>query len=635
MKRFAIAAALWPAWWLPAQTAQTVMFRAPMFNTAGDSGAADLLLHLVKDSAGTLVSGSVDIYVTYQFANDSTITAMGVTDATGTLTLATGVSAASPILATAGSGRIWRQVQVPPGDQAGLAVLNGMLADISQYGVRLVTPDQMTGLLSQTFVAAQTATFMAPLTSGAASGVATVSITYAGAPWNIYSAEVATQAVYQFPSQVTFSSMRIFAGQGVDAQLEVPALLLPGTPSAASGTGVLTAPPTQIDNPQLVQAVQNLLTNPGSFSVNITTADNPTDPLVGTLRGTDTMTFPIAAFAGSGGASAVTLHTLRDNSGNVTAGAATFDVNYRLAAGAQISGLDIDGTLAAPAVTTDASGSGNAYALTGVYNGAGLASLNDIVRHPEAHHIDLQTTASGSPITASLAAANTAVPSVAAVIPIVEVKDLSTFAPGELVEIYGTNLAKVTTDLSGWPGGSLPSTLNGVSASIAGQTARILYVSPYQVDALLPFETPTGSQPLSVDNGNGPSAPISLDVAGVAPALYGFAFKNADFTIVGPSNPAQAGDVLVLYATGLGQTTPALATGQTVPLGPPFYDTVLPTVTIGGVNATVDYSIGAPPYVAGLYQMAVTVPAGLPTGSVPVVATAGGQTSNTITITVF
>ena len=73
----------------------------------------------------------------------------------------------------------------------------------------------------------------------------------------------------------------------------------------------------------------------------------------------------------------------------------------------------------------------------------------------------------------------------AAVIPIVEVKNLSTFAPGELVEIYGTNLSAVTTDLSGWPGVSLPSPLNGVSVRLGGQGARILYVSPGQVDALL------------------------------------------------------------------------------------------------------------------------------------------------------
>ena len=83
----------------------------------------------------------------------------------------------------------------------------------------------------------------------------------------------------------------------------------------------------------------------------------------------------------------------------------------------------------------------------------------------------------------------------------------------------------------------------------------------------------------------------------------------------------------------MGQTTPPLATGQTVPSGH-HYDTATVTVTIGGVNANVIYSIAAPPYVAGLYQMAVTVPAGLATGSQPVVATSGGMQSNTIMVEV-
>jgi uncharacterized protein (TIGR03437 family) len=261
--------------------------------------------------------------------------------------------------------------------------------------------------------------------------------------------------------------------------------------------------------------------------------------------------------------------------------------------------------------------------------GAGLTSLNGMVADPAAHQLDLLTT---STISAPLAAANTALPVVAAVIPIVEVTNLSTFAPGELVEIYGTNLAQVTTDLSGWPGVSLPSPLNGVSVTLGGHAGRILYVSPGQVDALLPFGSPTGPQMLTLSNTNGTSAPVSLNVAAAAPALYNFAFENVGFSEVSQSNPASGGDLVVFYMTGMGQTTPALVTGQTVPLGPPYYDTVPVTVTIGGVNASVVYSIAAPPYVAGLYQMAVTVPVGLLPGNQPVVATSGGVQSNTVTI---
>lgn len=644
MRRKLLAAAFLSALALSGQTAQTALFRAVMQASnevppaiAGDSGAADIVVHVVRDSANNILSGSVDFDLTYRFPNDQVVIGLAIVNApagrSGAVTIATAISTASPVQATAGSGRIQSQVQVAAGNQAGLAVLNGLFADAAQYSVNLLTADSPAGAMSGTLESGTSAVLMAVLNSSAGKGVATVRVVYTGAAYAITSGQVLMQLTYQFPTQVTFSSMRVY---GANGQLVVPADLAPGTPSAASGAGLLATPATEIDmsNAQMVQAVQSILTGPVNFTVDVATVENPSALLTGQLHGTDFMTFQIPGFAGSGANSEVRLHTLREASGSVLAGTVIFDVNYRLAAGAGITGLDIDGSILAPAVTADSSGAGNVFTVVGVDAGSGLTSLNGMVSDPEAHHIDLQTSASATALSAPLAAADTTPPVVAAVIPIVEVKDLSTFAPGELVEIYGTNLAKVTTDLSGWPGGSLPAALNGVSVTLGGQNARILYVSPYQVDAALAFETPTGAQMLSVNNGNSPSAPISMNMASIAPALYNFVFKNADFSLVSSSNPAHAGDVLVFYATGMGQTQPGLATGQTTPLGPPYFYTPTVTVTMGGVTAGVTYSIAAPPYVAGLYQMAVTVPAALGPGSVPVVATSGGLQSNPVTIPV-
>ena len=634
MKRIILTVGLWPALVLSAQTAQTVTFRAAMSGVSGDSGAADILLHLVRDSSGNIVSGSVDFDLAYEFPTDTMVTELGLTDTgDGTLQLATNITAASSILASAGRGQIFRQVQVPAGDQAGLTVLNGILNGTGDYHVLLVSPDYPAGAMEGELHAAQTAILMAVLSSSAGSGVATVSITYSGVAYSISSAEVAMQSTYQFPAQVTFSGMRVYAGQGESGQIAVAADLMPGTPSASGGAGVLTAPATQIDmtNIRMVQAVQSMLLAPASYSVDVNTVEDPSAPLTGQLRATDSMSFQIPAFAGTGAASEVRVHTLRQQSGSVLAGTVIFDVNYRLAAGTQITGMDLDGNMPAPAISTDPSGSGNAYALVAVDGGAALTSLNNLVISPATHKVDV---VASSTMSASLAVANVATPVVAAVIPIVEVTDLSTFAPGELVEIYGTNLSQVTTDLSGWPGVSLPNALNGVSVILGGHGARVLYVSSGQVDVVLPFGAVPGAQPLTLTNANGTSAPFSLSVATIAPALYNFAFENSNFTLLSQNNPASAGDVLVFYMTGMGQTTPTLLTGQTVPNGPPYYNTASVKVTIAGVNANVIYSIGAPPYVAGLYQMAVTVPAGVPSGNQPVIATSGGIQSNTVTITV-
>lgn len=606
-----------------------------MTSAGGDSGVADLTLHLVQDSSGAILSGSADFYLAYQFPNDTSVTGLGITSAGGgaSFLIPTDISGSSPVQARAGNGRISSQAQVAPGNAAGLAVLKGLLANPGQYSVSVVTADHPAGDMSGLLQSASTATLMAVLSSGTATGAATVTVLYTGPAYQITSGEVAMQASYQFPAQVTFSSLRVYEQSG---QIAMAAALIPGTLSSAGGAGVLTAPASQIDmsDSQMVHAVQNMLLGPGNFSVQVGTVESPAAPLSGQLRSTDFMTFQIPGFANSGGASLVGLHTLREASGNVLAGTVVFDVNYRLAPGSEISQVDIDGQVIAPAVATDPSGSGNIYAAAGVYNGAGLTSLNGIVSDPEAHQINLRTSGSGTVLSMALAEANAESPVVAAVIPVWTAGDLTTLAPGEIVEIYGTNLAKVTTDLSGWPGGSLPSALNGVSVTMGGQTARLLYVSPIQVDAALAFETPTGSQLISLNNGNADSAPVSLEVAGIAPAVFTLAYKNADLSMVSSSNPAHAGDVLVFYTTGMGQTTPVLLTGGTVPLGPPYFNTAPVTVTIGGVDAGVIYSIGAPPYVAGLYQMAVTVPAGLGPGSQPVVATSGGLRSNTVNIAI-
>ena len=634
MHRKMIAAVVWPALAsaLSAQTAQTTFFRAVMTSgmssVGGDSGVTDLVLHVVKDSSGNILSGSIDFNLAYQFTNDEVVTGVSISGGPAGF-----FAAMSPVMATAGSGRISSQVQVTASNQTGLAVLSGLLANSGQYSVSVGTADP-SATMSGTVQSANSAVLMAVLNSSAGTGVATVIVSYTGTAYAITSGEVTMQLTYQFPAQVTFSDMRVYAGQGESGQIAVAADIMPGTLSAAGGAGVLTIPATQIDmtNTQMVQAVQNMLLGPTNFSVDVDTVANSSAPLTGQLRVTDSMTFQFPGFAGPGAASEIGLHTLRQESGAVQAGTVIFDVNYRMAAGAQIAGMDIDGDVTALAVSTDPSGSGNAYSMAGVDGGAGLTSLNGVVVAPATHKLNVITTSTMSAPLATANAANAALPAVAAVIPIVEVTDLSTFAPGELVEIYGANLTQVTTDLSGWPGESLPNSLNGVSVTLGGQAGRILYVSPGQVDALLPFGAPTASQTLTLTTANGTSAPISLNVAAVAPALYNFAFENVGFSLVSQSNPASGGDTLLFYMTGMGQTTPALTTGQTVPLGPPYYDTVPVTVTIGGVNASVIYSIAAPPYVAGLYQMAVTVPAGLLPGNQPVVVTAGGIRSNTITI---
>ena len=377
------------------------------------------------------------------------------------------------------------------------------------------------------------------------------------------------------------------------------------------------------------------------------------------LRRTDTMTFPVVMdsanetgtvnFKGTAPA-LITVHTFRNEDRSVAAGTVFFDVNYRFNGAATFTGLHIhdapagvNGAISIPMVptydanfTTD-TGFGNYYNWTpSVTN---LTSLNDIVKNPENHYVNIHTsTDPAGSARAQLAPAVTAAPSINAsgVIEANLDKNATTVAPGGLISIFGTNLAKVPVDLSGWVGGTIPVLLNGASVQVGGRNAALLYVSPTQINAQVPVDAPLGTQMVIVSNGAAQSLGVPVTVAATAPAIFfsplAAVLRNTDFSLVSNTNPARVGEAILVYATGLGLTTPALATGQVVP-GTTIANTPTVTATIGGQNAFVIYSI-ASPFFAGLYQVAITVPSGVAGSSVPVVIQQGSVRSNTVNIPV-
>ena len=271
--------------------------------------------------------------------------------------------------------------------------------------------------------------------------------------------------------------------------------------------------------------------------------------------------------------------------------------------------------------------------------GPGLNTLSTITQNPENAYIHLHTTLNpGGIVRSQLAAASTAVPVVNGVSSNPD-GTLKTLAPGEIFSVYGSNLTKFQSDLGGfYQLNSLPSALNGITVTVGGIAAPLYFVSPLQINAQVPFNAAPGPQSVVVKTSNGSSVGTNVTIANTAPAIYfdgpsGIAaiLKNADFSLVTPDNPAKAGDVVVIYLTGLGQTTPALQTGNLQP-GTGFNNTGTVTVTIGGQNAPVAYSIASPGF-AGLYQVAVTVPTGV-SGSSAVIVKAGTGTSNTVNIPV-
>jgi len=92
-------------------------------------------------------------------------------------------------------------------------------------------------------------------------------------------------------------------------------------------------------------------------------------------------------------------------------------------------------------------------------------------------------------------------------------------------------------------------------------------------------------------------------------------------------NPAARGSIVILYATGEGQTDPAGVDGLLATEGLP--QPRLPvSVMIGGIAAEVLYAGAAPGFVAGSMQISARIPASAPTGaSVHVQISIGNATS--------
>jgi uncharacterized protein (TIGR03437 family) len=207
----------------------------------------------------------------------------------------------------------------------------------------------------------------------------------------------------------------------------------------------------------------------------------------------------------------------------------------------------------------------------------------------------------------------------------------SDVAPGGLISVFGTNLSPINMTSTEIP---LPTALANSCLSVDGLPVPILFVSPTQVNAQLPFQA-IGDVTLILRTPSGISNTFNLVIEPNAPSVfYGSAgpdnnipsvVRNDDNELVTPSHPIHrsSGSALVIYLTGLGQTYPAVPTGQPAPSNPLSYSVVQPTVTLGGVELPVLYA-GLAPGLVGVDQINVSVPFNVPTGfDVPLVITEG------------
>jgi uncharacterized protein (TIGR03437 family) len=214
-------------------------------------------------------------------------------------------------------------------------------------------------------------------------------------------------------------------------------------------------------------------------------------------------------------------------------------------------------------------------------------------------------------------------------------------APNTIVSLFGTNLSWNTVALqeSDLTNGQMPTALGGVQVFVADYAARLYYVSPTQVNLLIPSYLRPGPMNLWLARDGAAGPVVQITVITGAPALFqspaGVAVAtHVDGSLITAGAPASAGEVIILYATGLGWVYPAglgwayaLASGWTPQAGVACssdgtQDGVLPvaaqwlcnmdqlSVSLAGTpidSGSILYA-GVTPGYAGLYQVNVRMP---------------------------
>ncbi len=206
-------------------------------------------------------------------------------------------------------------------------------------------------------------------------------------------------------------------------------------------------------------------------------------------------------------------------------------------------------------------------------------------------------------------------------------------APGQLLTLYGTNLAPQG---AAPPAAQFPTTLNGVTVAFNGIAAPILYTSPIQVNVQVPYEIAAQTQVTMQVSSQSVTPPVSetyfLGITAVqlsvfvAPAAFRAAIfdqficgsqnlsglqpvaLNADGTVNSCANPAPAGSLVTLFLNGVGATSPAQTTGALATSAD-----AVSSVSAGNATANPPSSSSPartiPGWISGLVEIQVTAPA--------------------------
>jgi uncharacterized protein (TIGR03437 family) len=210
-------------------------------------------------------------------------------------------------------------------------------------------------------------------------------------------------------------------------------------------------------------------------------------------------------------------------------------------------------------------------------------------------------------------------------------------APGSLVSLFGSNLSPVNQATSVFP---LPTALGESCLTVNGQPVPMLFVSPTQINAQLPYQI-EGNVTLILRTPGGVSDNFNLTLLPAAPSIFRTAVAGFESGVpaivrarnqelVTLSNPIRREDTITIYLTGLGNTLPAVEAGSPASSSPSPVAVISPSVQLGGEALNIEFA-GLAPGQVGVYQINAFVPRNVPLGlDVPLTVRQGGQSTQVV-----
>ncbi len=191
---------------------------------------------------------------------------------------------------------------------------------------------------------------------------------------------------------------------------------------------------------------------------------------------------------------------------------------------------------------------------------------------------------------------------------------------GGLITAFGANFEGDT--VSAATALPLPTSMNGLALLVNGRPAPILAATPWQINAQLHPDLADGPTKFEIRFPDGSvSNSIQQEVRAISPNVLTLPAANSggcqdavlhagSGLLADPEHPASAGEIVEIYASGLGPTRPQIPVGMAAPLSPPATLRYSVRVLMGGIPAPVSFA-GLSPGLIGVYQINATVPAGL------------------------